>query len=75
MVALVGYAMKDPLLRFGLLGTVVSALCCFTPVLVWLLLGLGLAGLIGALDLFLLPALGFFLCITGYALWQRRKQK
>ena len=74
VVTLGGFAMKDRLLKFGVIGTVVVALCCFTPVLVWLLVGLGLAGLIGALDLVLLPALGIFLCITGYALWRRRKR-
>ena len=66
--------MKDRLLKVGMIGTVVSALCCFTPVLVWLFAGLGLVGLVGALDLVLLPALGIFLCITGYALWRRRKR-
>jgi mercuric ion transport protein len=72
VVTLGGAAMKDPLLKVGLIGTTVSALCCFTPVLVWLLAGLGLAGVVGALDLVLLPALALFFCITGYALWRRR---
>lgn len=74
VVALGSFGMKDRLLTFGVIGTVVAALCCFTPVLVWLLVGLGLAGLVGALDLVLLPTLGIFLCITGYALWRRHKR-
>ena len=69
------YAMKGRLLGIGLIGTVVTALCCFTPLLVWLLAGLGLAGLLGMLDLVLLPMLGIFLCILGFALWQRRSKK
>ena len=48
------------LLRTGLIGTVVLALCCFTPVLVVLLGAIGLASVVGYLDLVLLPALGIF---------------
>lgn len=73
MGPLEGLALKDRLLKLGVIGTVVSALCCFTPVLVWILAGLGLAGLVGVLDIVLLPAFAVFLLITGYALWQRRK--
>jgi len=63
----------DPLLKLGVAGAGVTALCCFTPVLV---IGLGAAGMGAAiiwLDLILLPMLGFFLLLTGYALWRRRK--
>jgi mercuric ion transport protein len=63
------------LLKIGIIGTVVAALCCFTPVLVVLLGAVGLAALIGWLDYVLLPALVSFLVITGYALWQRHKTR
>ena len=66
--------MKDPLLAIGLGGTALTALCCFTPVLV---LALGAAGLGAAavwLDMILLPALGAFILTTGYALWRRRRR-
>lgn len=63
------------LLAIGLIGTVIAALCCFTPVLVILLGGVGLAALAGYLDLVLLPALAFFLPLTGYALWRRRARR
>jgi len=43
------------LLRAGLIGTVLVALCCFTPILVVLLGVVGLAGLTGYLDYVLLP--------------------
>lgn len=58
------------LLKVGIIGTIVAAVCCFTPALVVLLGVIGLAAAIAWLDLFLLPALGIFLVITGYALWK-----
>ena len=64
--------MKDRLLSTGVIGTVVAALCCFTPILVWLLAGIGLSAAIAYLDMVLLPALAVFIAITGYALWRRR---
>jgi mercuric ion transport protein len=47
---------------------VVTALCCFTPVLVLLLGALGLSAWAGWLDVVLLPLLAVFLAITVYAL-------
>lgn len=61
------------LLRLGVLGAAVAALCCFTPVLVVLLGALGLSALVGWLDVVLLPALAAFVGITLYALWRRRR--
>lgn len=68
--------MSNPnkLLQLGIIGTVLVALCCFTPLLVILLSTLGLAALTGYLDYVLLPALVFFLGLTGYALWRRKEQ-
>ena len=60
------------LLRVGIIGTVVAALCCFTPLLVVLLGAVGLSAMVGWLDYVLLPALGIFIGITAYALLQRR---
>lgn len=62
------------LLKIGIAGTMITALCCFTPLLVILLSALGLSALIGWLDIVLLPALAIFLIITGYALWQRTRR-
>jgi mercuric ion transport protein len=58
-------------LRIGICGTAIAALCCFTPVLVVLLGAVGLSAVIGWLDYFLLPALVFFLGLTTFALWKR----
>jgi len=63
------------LLKVGIVGTIVAALCCFTPVLVVLLGAVGLTAVIGWLDFWLLPALAVFLVITGYALWQHQKAR
>ena len=65
--------MKDRLLQIGIIGTIVAAICCFTPVLVVLLGAVGLSALIDYLDIVLLPTLAIFLVITGYALWKRSK--
>ena len=61
------------ILRVGLFGSVIAALCCFTPVLVVLLGVVGLSTLTGYLDLVLLPALAFFIGLTIYALWRRSR--
>jgi mercuric ion transport protein len=60
------------LLRVGIIGTVVAALCCFTPVLLVLLGAVGLSAAIGWLDYVLLPALALFLGVTVFALCKRR---
>lgn len=60
------------LLKTGIIGSTVAALCCFTPLLVVLLGAVGLSAVVGWLDYVLLPALAGFLAITGYALWKRR---
>ena len=60
-------------LAVGIVGTVVTALCCFTPVLVVPLGAVGLSAALGWLDLVLLPALAFFAGLTGYALWKRSR--
>jgi len=61
------------LLRTGIIGTVVAALCCFTPILVVLVAAVGLSAVTGYLDYVLFPALGFFLLLTAYALIRRSR--
>lgn len=68
--------MKDrKRLRAGVIGSVVMALCCFTPLLVVLLGAVGLSAWLGWLDFVLLPALALFLCITAYALIRMKRQQ
>ena len=61
------------ILRVGIFGTVIAALCCFTPVLVVLLGVVGLSALTGYMDLVLLPALAFFIGLTIYSLRRRSR--
>lgn len=56
--------------RLGMIGTVFTALCCFTPLLTGLLAIVGFSWLIGYLDFVLFPALFLFIGITVYALWR-----
>ncbi|MFK5979103.1 MAG: mercury resistance system transport protein MerF [Rhizobiaceae bacterium] len=59
----------------GIIGTVIAALCCFTPVLVILLGAVGLSAIVGYLDYVLLPALAFFVILTIYAVWRRQRRQ
>ena len=63
------------LLGIGIGGTVVAALCCFTPILVVLLGAVGLSAALGWLDYVLLPALAFFIGLTIYAVYRRRRRQ
>ncbi|WP_340239549.1 mercury resistance system transport protein MerF [Sulfitobacter pontiacus] len=66
---------QSRLLKVGLIGTVIAALCCFTPVLVILFGAVGLSAMLGWFDYVLLPALAVFIGITVYALWKRRNSE
>ncbi len=66
--------MKDrTLLRTGLIGSAVAAVCCFTPALVILVSAVGLSAVIGYLDYVLFPALGLFLALTAYAVYRMKR--
>lgn len=65
--------MNKKLLTTGLIGTLIAALCCFTPVLVVLLGAVGLSAIVGWLDYVLLPVLIIFIAITIYALVTRNR--
>lgn len=60
------------LLKLGIGGTILAALCCFTPILLILLGVAGLGVLAGYLDYVLMPALVIFIGITIYAVQKRR---
>ncbi len=62
------------LLKLGLTGTIVTAICCFTPTLAWLLALSGLAGWLAWLDYVLLPLLVVFLGLTAYAALRARRR-
>ena len=56
------------MLKIGIIGSLVAALCCFTPILTILLSALGLGFILAWADLVLMPALIVFLAITAFAL-------
>lgn len=64
---------NNRLLKVGIIGTIIAALCCFTPILVILLGVTGLGALTGYLDYVLLPALCIFVIIMVYALVQKQR--
>lgn len=66
--------MNDRLLKMGIIGTVIAALCCFTPVLVVLLGVVGLSAAVGYLDYVLIPTLAVFVVITIYAVIRRARK-
>jgi len=55
------------MLWIGAIGSVIAALCCFTPVLVILFGALGVSALLGWADVVLLPVLAGFLALTVVA--------
>ena len=61
----------DKLLRRGLIGSGIAAICCFTPLLVVLIAGVGLSALVGWLDYALFPLLFASLGVVAHALWLR----
>ncbi len=58
------------LLCTGCTGTVIAAICCFTPFLVVVLAAVGLSAWLGWLDYVLFPALAFFILLTGYGFYR-----
>ena len=67
--------MNRKLLWAGIIGSAVTALCCFTPLLVLLFGVLGLSTLSGYLDFVLFPFLFIFIFITVYALLKMNRQR
>ncbi len=66
--------MKDAaILKTGIAGSGIAAICCATPVLVIALGAVGLSAWLGWIDYVLLPALAVFLAMTAYGLWWRQR--
>lgn len=66
--------MKDAtILKTGITGSAIAAICCFTPALVIAFGAVGLSAWLGWADYVLLPALAIFLGLTGYGLWRRQR--
>ncbi|HWP48499.1 MAG TPA: mercury resistance system transport protein MerF [Candidatus Limnocylindrales bacterium] len=61
------------LMKTGMIGAILAAICCFTPVLVILLGLVGLSTVVGYLDYVLIPALGAFVILAAYAVIKKRQ--
>jgi mercuric ion transport protein len=59
--------------KVGIFGSIVAAVCCLTPLLVWLLPAFGLAGWLTWIDFPIFGVLIFFLVLTGYRLVRRKR--
>jgi len=66
---------NESLVKTGIIGVVVAAVCCATPVLVILLGAVGLSALTGYLDYVPLPALALCIGLIGFGLYRRRRSR
>jgi mercuric ion transport protein len=62
------------MLATGVVGTLVAAVCCGTPVLALVLGALGLSAWLAYADYVILPALVAFVALTGYALYRKSRR-
>jgi len=64
---------NDRCFRAGLWGSIVTAICCATPILAFILGLIGLAVFTPFLDYALFPLLGLFVILTLYG-WRKQKR-
>ncbi|WP_419905768.1 mercury resistance system transport protein MerF [Kiloniella sp.] len=65
---------KNRILKIGVIGSVITAICCVTPILVVLFGVLGVGAAVSYLDIILIPMLAVFLGIAGYGYWRVKWQ-
>ncbi|MBT3778076.1 MAG: mercury resistance system transport protein MerF [Flavobacteriaceae bacterium] len=65
--------MNKKILKIGIVGTLLTSLCCFTPFLIIILTFLGIASWLAWLDFILLPLLAFHVILIFYAIINFRK--
>ncbi|MDP6061389.1 MAG: mercury resistance system transport protein MerF [Pirellulaceae bacterium] len=62
------------LLRFGITGTVLTGICCFTPFLITILSVFGVLAWLSWTDFVLLPLFAGFLLLTLYSIERIRRE-
>ncbi len=68
--------MKDStLMRTGVVGAVLAAICCATPLLAVVLGAVGLSAWVAHAGYIVMPALVLFIALVGWALIRRQKPK
>ena len=65
----------DRCFKTGLWGSVIAAICCFSPILTFALALVGLPALTRYLDYILLPFFGFFMLLAFYGWAKIRRRK
>ena len=61
------------LIKTGIVGAVIAAICCAAPTLVIALGAVGLSALTGYLDAVLLPVLTLSIGLVGYGFYKKRQ--
>jgi mercuric ion transport protein len=56
-------------------GSILAAVCCFTPILTLALAGLGLGWFSSYLDWILFPLMALSLAVLAWGLWGLRRRK
>jgi mercuric ion transport protein len=64
--------MNKKLVKLGVGGAIITAICCFTPVLVWILGAIGLVAIIAYLDYVLFPLLAVFFAMIVIGLVRKK---
>jgi mercuric ion transport protein len=65
-------SLENKCFKAGIWGSIIAAICCFTPILVVALGLVGLAAIAPYLDYVLFPLLGLFLILALYGWWERK---
>jgi len=60
-------------MKVGIVGTIIAAICCFTPVLVISFTTIGLSAWLVGLDYILLPALTLFVGLAVFAIFRNSR--
>ncbi len=63
----------DTLVKTGIAGGVLAALCCATPILAFALGGVGLSALAAKADFVLIPVLIASVALLGLGIYRRRR--
>ncbi len=63
------HAKSKTMLKTGIAGSLIAAVCCFTPLLVIALAGVGLTGLVGGVDFVVFPIMFASLGVVAMALY------
>ncbi|MBO9509590.1 MULTISPECIES: mercury resistance system transport protein MerF [Thalassospira] len=65
----------NTIFKTGVTGTIVTAICCFTPILVVTFGAFGLSAWLGWIDYVLIPGLILFIALVLYGYRQRNRAR